>query len=399
MIESAVVLIAVALTAGLLVWPRIRDNRTWRATVTPIASIIGSGFLVLAPILNASFGQWAPLVMAGLCAAAYGFGSAIRFNIRALDSGRPRSRTEHVLDEVASWALALAYIVAVAYYLNLFGAFGVSLFTAGDQTDARILTTAVFLVILVVGWARGFEALEHLEQVSVTIKLAVIGGLAAGLAVFLGEHVATGELILAPAELSGWQALALVFGLIVTVQGFETSRYLGGTYDAPTRIRSMRLAQWLSTAIYVVYIGLIAYVFEPHEAPMNETGVIDMMRLVAPVLPLLLVVAALSAQFSAAIADTGGAGGLFAELSGGRIDARHAYAALVISGIALTWTVHVFEIIAYASRAFAVYYALQSAIAGIAAWRSRRMRYRAVAYGAMTLFGVLVVIFGVPVEH
>ncbi|MEK9751843.1 MAG: hypothetical protein VW338_01335 [Rhodospirillaceae bacterium] len=37
-----------------------------------------------------------------------------------------------------------------------------------------------------------------------------------------------------------WRAMTLGFGLIVTVQGFETSRYLGDEYDATTRNRSMR---------------------------------------------------------------------------------------------------------------------------------------------------------------
>jgi hypothetical protein len=34
----------------------------------------------------------------------------------------------------------------------------------------------------------------------------------------------------------GISIVTLAFGLIVTVQGFETSRYLGSTYDAATRI-------------------------------------------------------------------------------------------------------------------------------------------------------------------
>ena len=48
--------------------------------------------------------------------------------------------------------------------------------------------------------------------------------------------------------------MTLAFGLIVTVQGFETSRYLGAEYDARPRIASMRLAQWIASAVYLAYI-------------------------------------------------------------------------------------------------------------------------------------------------
>lgn len=40
------------------------------------------------------------------------------------------------------------------------------------------------------------------------------------------------------------------------VQSFETSRYLGAEYDAKNRIRTIRYAQRLSAAIYLLFIGL-----------------------------------------------------------------------------------------------------------------------------------------------
>ena len=43
---NALILIAGLATAGLLLWPPLARSRLWRATVTPLASIIGSGFLV-----------------------------------------------------------------------------------------------------------------------------------------------------------------------------------------------------------------------------------------------------------------------------------------------------------------------------------------------------------------
>ncbi len=91
---------------------------------------------------------------------------------------------------------------------------------------------------------------------------------------------------------SGCSSIALAFGLIVTVQGFETSRYLSDANDSQTRIRSMKFAKWVSSAIYIVYICLLAYVFERGTLKLTETAIIDIMGIVAPILPLLLVAAA-----------------------------------------------------------------------------------------------------------
>jgi hypothetical protein len=393
-----VLIIAVTLlTAGVLLHPRVANAPLWRATITPLASIIGSGFLVLGPILETSYGQFAPAVMALLCGVAYSFGWAVRFNIASADEGDlPKLAAR--LDTASSGFLAFAYVISVSYYLNLFGAFGVTLTPYDDAFHARLLTTVMFLSILAVGLGFGFKAMERMEQLSVGLKLAIIAGLLLGLGWFFCARASAGGLHRNPPTLGGWRALTLAFGLIVTVQGFETSRYLGTTYDAATRIRSMRLAQWLSTAIYMIYIVFLAYSFERGTVKLSETAIIGMMRVVSTVLPGLLVAAALSAQFSAAVADTSGSGGLIHEVSGGRIREPVAYAILIGIGIALTWTLNVFEIISYASRAFALYYALQCAVAAVTAWRAPRRIPHVVAFGVLTVVGAAVTLFGSPVE-
>lgn len=396
--ENALILLATVCAAGILLIPRLANAPLWRATVTPLASIIGSGFLVLGPILVLAYGGYAPLAMAMLCLAAWAFGASIRFNIRRLGGGVRRSGAEEAAETLSAWVLVFAYVISVAYYLNLFGAFAVSLTPWDGAEQARLVTTAVFLLILVVGWARGFAALERLEQVSVGLKLAIIAGLLAGLAVYFGTQVSGRALIVAEPGLTGWPAIATAFGLIVTVQGFETSRYLGAEYDPDTRVRSMRLAQLLSAAIYLVYIGLLTYAFDLRGTDHDETAIIGLMAAVAPVLPVMLVAAALAAQFSAAVADTSGSGGLLTELSGGRITPRLGYALLVAVGIALTWTLDIFEIISYASRAFAGYYALQSLIAAIGAGEAGRPLRDVALHGILALLGAAIAVFGLPVE-
>lgn len=394
---NALILAVVVAVGAVLLWPRLANATLWRAAITPLASIIGSGFLVLGPILDISYGGYAPLVMLGLCGVAYLFGSAIRFNIAQMDKAHSPSVLVDQLERVASAVLAFAFIISVAYYLNLFGAFGVSLTDLDDSYHARLLTTAVFIIILLVGWTHGFAALERMEQVSVGIKLAIIAGLIFALAVYFGEAVVADRLAFDSAQVSGWAALTLAAGLIVTVQGFETSRYLGATYDPPTRIRSMRLAQWISTAIYLIYIFLLTYAFDASATTLDETAIIDLMQVVAPILPMLLVAAALSAQFSAAVADTSGSGGLILELSKGKITAKIAYALLVGIGLVLTWSANIFEIISYASRAFAAYYALQAFIAALSAHRLGQTG-RLSLFASLAALGAVIALFGQPVE-
>ncbi len=391
-------MLVVLAAGGLLLLPGLARARLWRATITPLASIIGSGFLVIGPILHGAYGYLAPLVMAVLCGIAYLFGVAIRYNIAQIDQPLgTRSHAEQRLENLASWALVFAYVISVAYYLNLFGEFGLSLTGIDNQFHARLLTSAVFLVILGVGWLYGFSALEQMEQVTVGIKLAIIAGLLFGLGWYFIGRTAGGGLVIERPELTGWAALALVFGLLVTVQGFETSRYLGEEYDAETRVRSMKLAQWLSTGIYLIYIAFLTFSFERGEIALDETAIISLMGIIAPILSVLLVAAALSAQFSAAVADAGGSGGLIAELTGQRLKPRMAYVVLVAAGLALTWTLDVFAIIGYASRAFAAYYGLQSAIAALAA-RRRGNPVGALLFGALAGLGLVIAVFGVAVE-
>ena len=160
----------------------------------------------------------------------------------------------------------------------------------------------------------------------------------------------------------------------------------------------MKWAQWISSAIYMIYILLLAYVFEPGQLKISETAIVELMAIVAPILPALLVAAALAAQFSAAVADTSGSGGLIVELTNARASARMGYALLTAIGLTLTWTANVFEIITYASRAFAFYYMLQSGIAAARAWGRPNQSGQCALFIFLAILGLLIVVFGTPIE-
>jgi hypothetical protein len=391
--SNLLVVLSAGAALGWLLRPRWRANVDWRATLTPLASIIGSGFLVLAPLLLRHFGVHAATMMVALCVLAYALGAAIRYNIAAVDDGIVEPPPLAAVETAASWALAFAYVVSVAYYLNLLGAFALAGVGGAPAGAARGLATAMLILVAGLGWRGGLRALERAESFSVALKLAVIVGLLAGMTAALGTTPATGGR--PPEPVHAFDALRLAFGMVITVQGFETSRYLRGAYDPATRVRTMRRAQVIASLIYVVYIALAARLFDAGTVPSSETAIIGLTAGVASVLPPMLVVAALAAQFSAAVADTSGCGGLVHELSGRRVPPRLAYVALALGATLLTWSADVFQIISHASRAFALYYALQCTLAAARA-RQRHQALRSVGFAMLAAVMAAATLLGIP---
>lgn len=402
MTASNIALLVVSLgLAVLFLQPRLLRSQLWQATVTPLASIIGSGFLVAGPILAHASGRWAALMMLGLCAIGYLFGSAIRHNILHVEAEYAKSHDVLVvgIERASEIALSLAYFVSVAYYLNLFAAFGLRLGNILDPMWIRIVSTVVIAVVGVIGLRGGLDALERMTIGAVSVKLALIGALLGALVVATVVAVHAGTFHWPVLEHDrGTHEVRVLIGLVILVQGFETSRYLGSAYDAQTRARTMRWAQWLSTLIYLSFMLLItAYFSGDLPAEGGETAIIDMLApLGALVLPV-IVIMALASQFSAAVADTSGAGGLIAEATNHRLTIKIGYVATALAAIAITWLADLYQIITYASQAFVTYYALQSLQAAISAWKLGH-KQRAMLYVFGIAIAILVVVFAVPAE-
>ena len=191
-------------------------------------------------------------------------------------------------------------------------------------------------------------------------------------------------------------------GMLLVVQGFETSRYLGGSYPAAMRVRTMLWAQVSSAVIYLLFVALIlpVLIYLPAETA-DDTAIISISGNVAWVLPFLLIFAALMSQLSAGIADTVGAGGLVVEETGNRVSERLAYPVLIAFSIALIWLFDIFEVIAIASRTFAFYYMMQVVIAIIVTRKlltgHKRMQ-QTIWFSLLAAILALVVVFALPVE-
>ena len=192
----------------------------------------------------------------------------------------------------------------------------------------------------------------------------------------------------------------VLLGLLIVVQGFETSRYLGDKHPADQRIRTMRRAQLISAAIYLVFSGLATVLFRGAFGT-DVTAIMKMTAPVTSVLPLLIGVAAIGSQFSAAVADNSGAGGLLADLLHHKIRLRTIYLLILVVTIVLTWQTNVNAIIAYASRAFALYYALQCGVAVAVAWEQPKRPHRwprLAGYSLLAVICLAVLILGLPAE-
>lgn len=394
---NLILIAASVLLAGLLVSPRILRNRLWRATATPLASIIGSGFLVSGPILAHAAGNLAWLAMIGLCGAAYLFGSAIRHNIIHVEPQLRlgRDRLVIAIDRASDLGLMFAYFISVAFYLNLFAAFAVRAGGVIDPFWIRVAASVAIIGVGAVGTLRGLEGLEWLEVVAVGVKLAVIGGLILALGVADGAALFSGVLVWpsVPAHAEGADALRIILGLVILVQGFETSRYLGAEYDARVRVGTMRRAQLISSGIYLAFILLITPYFTGQlPAKGGETEIIDMLAPVGGAVAPLIIVVALASQLSAAVADLNGAGGLLAEFLHRRLTVRAGNLATAAAAMVITWSADIYEIIAFASKAFVSYYALQSLQAGYSAWRERRFWRAGLFFAAAALAAGIIVV-------
>ncbi len=389
----------------ILLIPRVRTSELWRASITPLASIIGSGFLISGPITTEISGRYAVVLIAILVAFAYLIGSAIRYNILYV---QPNLRSGQVgktvlrIERVSDWSLAFAYIISITFYVKLFAAFSLHYAHFDEKIYQDLLATAVLIFIGGYGYNKGLHTLENFEAIAVTIKLSIIAGFLTGLAIFNYSYWQNGAGVLSNGgDHFDLNTIRMALGCFIMIQGFETSRYLDSEYSANIRVKSMRISQFVSSVIYIAFISLGLVLFLPNDIPVSETAVIDFSAIVASSLPLLLIIAALGAQFSAAVADVLGAGGLLNELSKLKIHVRQSYLIVVGLSISFVWLTDVFEIIAFASKGFAFYYGLQcyQVFYNILKRKDCAFRpFKMLGFLTLSIICMGIVIFAIPIE-
>ena len=233
------------------------------ATATPLASIFGSGFLVIVPILAGAVGPYSVLAMVCVCAVAYAVGSVIRFNIKYAEpvlAGEPGEATL-ALERTSDLALVIAYVVSVCLYLHILSAFvlgGIGGLGGGNPINENLLTSAVIILITSIGIVKGLDVLDSLEEWALYATMVIIAILILGFGVrdWAAWQSASGITMIKALDHTPWEILTIVAGTLIVVQGFETPRYLADRFPADLRIRASRWAQIISTAVYVSFVAL-----------------------------------------------------------------------------------------------------------------------------------------------
>jgi hypothetical protein len=367
------------------------------ATTTPLASIFGSGFLVIAAILSTAVGRYAVFAMIAICALAFAIGEVIRHNIRHVEPllfNRKLAVWPARLELVSDFALVLAYVISVTLYLRIMASFALNLVGADTDYNQSLLVSGCIAVILAFALWRGLKSLEILEKWSLALTMIIILILLATF-VKLDLSVLTKGVLQLPrasAE-TPLHAILLLGGTVIVVQGFETTRYLGEHYCPETRIRAARLSQIISTAVYVAFVALVT----PHthllDGVMSDSGLLEIVKQVAAWLALPLVGAAVFSQFSAAIADTIGGAGNVRDRTDGKVSERLIYSGILLVALILTWSANTGQVLTLASKAFAFFYALQCLVA-VLVTKNLRVKFGA---GVLSLIMLGITLFAIPV--
>ncbi|MHA6720099.1 hypothetical protein ACX40Y_11685 [Sphingomonas sp. RS6] len=398
---TIVALVCAVSAALVLSFGKFAKSDGWRATVTPLASIIGSGFLICGPLLAREFGGAAILAEIVLLLLAYAVGWVVRFNITEvenhLESASPRDSVVWFARATQA-VLSLAYAVSVAYYLKLLAEFALAPLQIEPGWHAFLssaLVTVLILGLMALAFGNGLHRVERLAQETVSIKIGIIVGLLAGLACWWVLN-APGD-PLPPAKIS-IASIPMLLGLLITVQGFETSRYMGFAYSQQLRIRTMRHAQWIAAAIYIAFLALLTPLLGRAAEAEGVAGILEVMRFIAPAMGVLVLLGALSSQLSAAVADSIGAGGLMSEVTHKRLSVGAAFSVAGALAIAVVWLTDPFQVVAIASRAFALFYAMQCVLALMVGSRHRTPLVKRLGFMAIGLICVVAALAGAPAE-
>jgi len=357
-----VIIISVLFFGTIFFQKRVLSSPGWRAMGTPLASIIGSGFLIVAPLLWMLVGKFSMWVLLGITGIGYLMGNIMRYNIQYAEPlSNKQDKTMNHLNVLSETALACSYFISITFYIQLLSSFLLKMGHITDTTYINLLSSIIILTTGLYGKFKGFRFLETAEIYSVNLKMTT--NVAFLIALFYYDaHHGFGAAHDNENVSFSIDTLRRIGGMLLIVQGFEISRYLGHKYSAEMRIKTMRYAQIISTLIYICFVFLVESLMTDFKV-ITTTLVIDLSRQVAFILPFAVIIGAISSQYSSAIADMIGCGGTINEVIQDRVKLKTIYLFIAVGCVILLWTVDIFQLITLASRSFAFYYFLQCLIA------------------------------------
>ena len=356
----------------------------FRAMATPLASIFGSGFLVIVSVLGGSVGPYSVFAMIAVCMVAYLVGSVVRYNIAHAEGALARDHTPgHIttFDTIAHVALVPAYVISIALYIRILSSYALGFFDVTTDFHEKLLTTLVIAVMLLLALTKGLRALEVTKKWSLNATIAIIVLLILAFAWYdLHTGLSSGIVLPRYPETTPWKMITVLAGTLIVVQGFETTRYLGQQFDTRTRVRASRDSQIVSTIVYVLFVACATPLMHFMSTTVEDNALMTLAGIIATWLTVPLALVAVFSQFSASVADAVGGSGSLVEVTRGFLKKKPTYVLICVSAIILCWLTTTFTILALASRAFAFYYFTQCLVAAsVSRKTSEKLFFAAVA--------------------
>lgn len=380
------------LLAYLLHRPRVQESKDFQATVVPLANIMDVGFILFGPAIVLLAGFRAPLFMLGICLVAIAAGAAMAYNIRHYEPIAGQQRGPDRIEEISEWALLAASMVNIAYYTIVLMALVLFPFNANNPERRSALGAGMLLVIVVIGASGGMGWLNRQIDRTTAFNLAAVLGIVVAFLVFnlqelMGDRWALGE-----ATAMGTEEFRKMLGLFAIVQGFEASRYIGVRFGAERRITTMRVAQIISTVVFVVFILSLLVMFLPPVGEADGTAIFVVSEEVGSLMPWLLLLAAVGSQSSAIIGATSSRSDMLVTR---KVPRKLSFPIILIPATLLVIFVDVNAAVNLASRVFAAYFTIQISLATLLAFRNRN--WPAVAGFVMVGLAMLaILILGLP---
>jgi hypothetical protein len=386
--------LAILAVAYALYRPRVQQSKEYQATVVPLSNIMDVGFILFSPAIVLLVGFRAPFFMLGICLVAIAAGFAMAYNIRHYEPIEGEGGRPDRLERVSEWSLLGASMVNIAYYTMILMALIQLPFDWNSVSGRTVMGVTLLAVLVVVGMKGGMDWLNQLGNRTTAFNLAAVIGVVVAFLVANVQEMLGGRWDLGPSPDMGTEEIRKMIGLFAIVQGFEASRYIGVRFGAERRVSTMRIAQTISTIVFVIFVGtlLLAFLPIPSGITADGTAIFAVSGLVGDALPWLLLVAALGSQTSAIIGATSSRSDM---LVNKKIPRATTFPIILLPAILLVIFVDINMAVNLASRVFAAYFTMQASLAAMLA--VRKQNWWAVAgFVGVALMMLTILIFGLP---
>ena len=386
--------LTILVVAYLLYRPRLQQSVRFQAMVVPLANIMDVGFILFSPAIVLLVGFRAPFFMFGICLAAICAGFVIAYNIRNYEPIEGAGGAPDRISTIAQWSLLSASVVNIAYYtlvLVTLVLLPVELYTDDRRTVVGVLLLGT---LVVVGMRGGMDWLNQLGNRTTAFNLAAVIGIVVAFVIANVQEAIGGRWDLGPSPDLGSEEVRKMIGLFAVVQGFEASRYIGVRFAAEERVSTMRIAQLISTVVFVGFMMtlLLAFLPPPAGIPSDGTAIFAVSGLIGGLLPWLLLLASLGSQTSAIIGATSSRSDMLVNKG---VPRTTTFAMILVPAILLVIFVDVNLAVSLASRVFAAFFTIQAALATLIAYR--KQNWAAVAgFVGVAVMMLVVLVAGLP---